>query len=162
MICVMEVIRNRSQKSGKSFDAICLQKGQFVEWNNGRIQETLNRAKKHPKFNKAASLINTETDYTHGATHFYSTNIPAPYWTKKMKQTAAVGAFKFYKEQNMENFLNIAQIDLNNKVGRCCKCNEPKTDLFKYMDTVFDKEYKLICPLCHYKEFNLTALEQGK
>jgi len=98
MSAIYEVICNRQIKRHLSKIEVCLQKYQFSEFNDGKIKEKIAKAKKHPKYKKALSLISMKTDYTQGATHFYSTNIAKPYWAKKMKETLALGAFKFYKE----------------------------------------------------------------
>ena len=99
---VYEVITNRAKKRNKTLAQVCLQKWQFSCWNGKAdgikaLEDTIAKAKKHPRWKIAANVIGTETNYTNGADHYYADYIKAPYWAASMTQTVKIGKHIFFK-----------------------------------------------------------------
>ena len=103
---VAHVIKNRllSGRWGKSLAAVCLWRGQFSGWYMPR----------DPNFEYACSLrdddpvlvkmrgvmqaaMDSATDPTNGATHYYATSIEAPTWIQGATFCGQIGHHKFYK-----------------------------------------------------------------
>lgn len=100
MVAVYEVIQNRARIKKKSLMEICLARKQFSCWNGTTdISKTIERAKKHKKWNEALYVVDNAVDSncTKGATHYHSNKIAPPYWTKQMTHVATVGNHIFYK-----------------------------------------------------------------
>ena len=73
MEAVNEVIRNRAAKRKLTTREVCLQRKQFSCWNSGRIDQLLAKAKRHPRFNEALSIVTgSPTNYTGGADHYHA------------------------------------------------------------------------------------------
>jgi spore germination cell wall hydrolase CwlJ-like protein len=97
MEAVNEVIRNRAAKRKLTPRQVCLQRKQFSCWNSGRIDQLLAKAKRHPRFSEALSIVNgTATNYTGGADHYHA-DYCSPYWASSMKKTCTIGKHLFYK-----------------------------------------------------------------
>jgi spore germination cell wall hydrolase CwlJ-like protein len=94
---VYEVIMTRAKKRNKTPAQVCLQKWQFSCWNGMVVQNQIDKAKKHPRWEIATNIIGTQTNYTNGADHYYADYIKAPYWAKSMKKTVKIGRHIFYK-----------------------------------------------------------------
>ena len=97
MEAVNEVIRNRAAKRKLTTRQVCLQRKQFSCWNSGKIDQLLAKAKRHPRFSEALSIVNgTATNYTGGADHYHA-DYCSPYWASSMKKTCVIGKHLFYK-----------------------------------------------------------------
>ena len=97
MEAVNEVIRNRAAKRKLTTRQVCLQRKQFSCWNSGRIDQLLAKAKRHPRFSEALSIVNgTATNYTGGADHYHA-DYCNPYWASSLKKTCVIGKHLFYK-----------------------------------------------------------------
>ena len=93
---------------GNSVAEVCLRRMQYSEWNAdaGDNANLLRAAKCQDDDGELATckqalqnaLAGESADPTDGATHYYSTNISPPYWTKGAKQTVQIGPFVFFKE----------------------------------------------------------------
>jgi spore germination cell wall hydrolase CwlJ-like protein len=99
MPAVMEVIYNRAVKKKKSCAEIVLEKWQFSCLNGITPQKAIDKAKKHPKFKDAISIVKGKpTNYTKGATHYFADYIPTPGWAEKMVKLTKIGKHIFFKE----------------------------------------------------------------
>lgn len=97
MEAVHEVILNRADKRRLTPKQVCLQPKQFSCWNSGKIKKLLAKAKAHPRYAHALSIVYGErTNYTKGADHYHA-NYVTPYWAKYMKKTCTIGRHLFYK-----------------------------------------------------------------
>ena len=99
---VYEVIVNRAKKRKMTLAEECLQKWQFSCWNGKAhgiksLEATITKAKKHPRWDVAQSILGTTTNYTNGADHYYADYIKAPYWAASMTQTVKIGKHIFFK-----------------------------------------------------------------
>ena len=95
---VYEVIYNRAIKRNQSFSEVCLARKQFSCWNGKNIQETINKASNHPRWNEAMKLaaFDPKTNYTKGADHYHADYVN-PYWSKSLTKTVVIGRHIFYK-----------------------------------------------------------------
>ena len=95
---VYEVIYNRAIKKNQSFSEVCLARKQFSCWNGKNIQETINKASNHPRWNEAMKLaaFDPKTNYTKGADHYHADYVN-PYWSKSLTKTVVIGRHIFYK-----------------------------------------------------------------
>ena len=95
---VYEVIYNRAIKKSQSFSEVCLARKQFSCWNDKNIQETINKASNHPRWNEAIKIAYSDpkTNYTKGADHYHADYVN-PYWAKSMVKTTTIGRHIFYK-----------------------------------------------------------------
>lgn len=97
MQAVHEVILNRAEKRRLTPKQVCLQPKQFSCWNSGKIKQLLSKAKAHPRYAYALSIVHGErTNYTNGADHYHA-NYVTPYWAKYMEKTCTIGRHIFYK-----------------------------------------------------------------
>ena len=97
MEAVNEVIRNRAAKRKLTTKQVCLQRKQFSCWNSGRIDQLLAKAKRHPRFSEAMTIVNgASTNYTGGADHYHA-DYCNPYWASSLKKTCTIGKHLFYK-----------------------------------------------------------------
>jgi len=100
---VIHVIKNRSDKSGKSWAVEVYRKLQFSSMTYGADpQLTLVPQQPDPAFvdcYEIAQLINIGGDFdlTSGATHYFSDSIQMPEWAKSMTETVKIGRHTFYK-----------------------------------------------------------------
>ena len=100
-------IKNRlaSKRWGNSLASVCLWPAQFSGW----------RSQKDPNFAYACNLadddqtlshmrsvlqvaLDGDIDPTGGATHYYATSIPAPYWTSGATPCGKFGNQLFFKD----------------------------------------------------------------
>ena len=97
MEAVYEVILNRSIQRKISTDKVVLQKYQFSCWNGKNVNDVVNKAKEHAKWNKAMKITSSsKTNFTNGA-QYYHTKAVNPSWNKSLKKTKVIGAHIFYK-----------------------------------------------------------------
>lgn len=94
MAAVREVIANRAK--GKSEISVCLAPKQFSCWNWKNVENTIAKAKKHPKWAQALALVKGKTNFTNGATHYHTKKV-SPIWKKKLAKTTSIGQHIFYK-----------------------------------------------------------------
>ena len=99
---VYEVIMNRAEKRKMTPAEVCLQKWQFSCWNGHAdgikaLEDTIARAKKHPRWKIAKNILGRDTNYVKGADHYHADYIDKPYWAKSMKVTVKIGKHIFYK-----------------------------------------------------------------
>ncbi len=99
---VYEVIMNRAKKRKKTIAQVCLQRKQFSCWNGKAdgikaLEDTIAKAKKHPRWQIAHAVIGTQTNYTKGADHYYADYIAEPYWASSMKRTVKIGKHISFK-----------------------------------------------------------------
>ena len=88
------VVKNRSNKSGKSIQFEATKKSQFCCYS-GEMKE---KDSKEECEEIAQDVINGySSDPTDGATHFYSGN-KTPSWAKGKKPCATIGGHKFFKD----------------------------------------------------------------
>ena len=98
---VYEVIMNRAEKRDLTPAEVCLQRKQFSCWNDKAdglkaLEDTITKAKKHPRWNIAQNILGKKTNYTKGADHYHADYVN-PYWAKSMKKTVVIGRHIFYK-----------------------------------------------------------------
>lgn len=101
MWAVKEVVDNRARQSKKSLEDVLLAPKQFSCFNGLKPEDAINRARKHPKWEKALGIAISEarlTNYTKGADHYHAIYIKAPYWTANMELTVIIQNHKFYKQ----------------------------------------------------------------
>jgi N-acetylmuramoyl-L-alanine amidase len=97
MEAVMEVIRNRAVARNRSMESICLQRLQFSCWNSISVQNGIAKAKKHPKWKLALTIVNSSPTYhTSGADH-YHTHAVNPSWNRKMNRTVVIQNHVFFR-----------------------------------------------------------------
>jgi len=99
---VYEVIKTRSKKRNKTLAQICLQRKQFSCWNGKAdgikaLEDTIAKAKKHPRWKTAENILGSNTNFTNGADHYYADYIDKPYWADSMTPTTKIGRHIFYK-----------------------------------------------------------------
>lgn len=99
---VYEVIKTRSKKRNKTLAQICLQRKQFSCWNGKAdgikaLEDTIAKAKKHPRWKIAERILGSNTNFTNGADHYHANYIDTPYWADSMIVTAKIGRHIFYK-----------------------------------------------------------------
>jgi spore germination cell wall hydrolase CwlJ-like protein len=99
---VYEVIKTRSKKRNKTLAQVCLQRKQFSCWNGKAdgikaLEDTIAKAKKHPRWKIAENILGSNTNFTNGADHYYADYIDKPYWADSMTQTTKIGRHIFYK-----------------------------------------------------------------
>jgi spore germination cell wall hydrolase CwlJ-like protein len=99
---VYEVIKTRSKKRNKTLAQICLQRKQFSCWNGKAdgikaLEDTIAKAKKHPRWKIAENILGSNTNFTNGADHYYADYIDKPYWADSMTPTTKIGRHIFYK-----------------------------------------------------------------
>jgi spore germination cell wall hydrolase CwlJ-like protein len=99
---VYEVIMTRAEKRKMTPAEVCLQKWQFSCWNGHAdgikaLEDTIARAKKHPRWKIAKNILGRDTNYVKGADHYHADYIDKPYWAKSMKVTVKIGKHIFYK-----------------------------------------------------------------
>jgi spore germination cell wall hydrolase CwlJ-like protein len=97
MEAVNEVIVNRSASRRISADKVCLQKDQFSCWNGKNVDSVVSKAKKHPKWKIALSIVNSpKTNFTKGADHYHTKSVN-PKWNRNMDIVKVIGAHIFYR-----------------------------------------------------------------
>jgi spore germination cell wall hydrolase CwlJ-like protein len=99
---VYEVIKTRSKKRNKTLAQVCLQRKQFSCWNGKAdgikaLEDTIAKAKKHPRWKIAENILGSNTNFTNGADHYYADYIDKPYWADSMTPTTKIGRHIFYK-----------------------------------------------------------------
>lgn len=99
MEAVNEVLHNRSTAQHKSLYQVATAPLQFSCFNNG-VDAAVAKAKKHPYWNVAASILSAQlTEHTHGA-KFYHTLNSKPKWAsillKRGAKVITIGHHKFY------------------------------------------------------------------
>lgn len=102
---VLHVIHNRASKPswwGTGTIEVILKPYQFSCFNAGDPNATKIPGADDVAFKQilelaANVLVNQDEDLTDGATHYHDRNV-FPEWAAKMKVTATIGAFTFYKE----------------------------------------------------------------
>ena len=99
---VYEVIKTRAKKRNKTLAQVCLQRKQFSCWNGKAdgikaLEDTIAKAKRHPRWIIAQNILGTNTNFTNGADHYYADYIKAPYWAASMTQTVKIGKHIFFK-----------------------------------------------------------------
>ena len=99
---VYEVIKTRAKKRNKTLAQVCLQRKQFSCWNGKAdgikaLEDTIAKAKKHPRWKIAENILGSNTNFTNGADHYYADYIDKPYWADSMTQTTKIGRHIFYK-----------------------------------------------------------------
>ena len=99
---VYEVIKTRAKKRNKTLAQVCLQRKQFSCWNGKAdgikaLEDTIAKAKKHPRWKIAENILGSNTNFTNGADHYYADYINKPYWADSMTQTTKIGRHIFYK-----------------------------------------------------------------
>jgi len=104
MEAVAWVILNRMRRRGQTASQVCLAKWQFSSMNAPNDPGMLHwPTADDPSFRSAfdawnACLNGTVPDPTGGATLYYATSIPAPYWVADSTFTVQIGAQRFYRE----------------------------------------------------------------
>ena len=98
---IYEVIMTRAKKRKMTPAQVCLQRKQFSCWNNKAdglkaLEDTIIKAKKHPRWNIAQNILGKKTNYTKGADHYHADYVN-PYWAKSMEKTVVIGRHIFYK-----------------------------------------------------------------
>ena len=98
---IYEVIMTRAKKRKMTPAQVCLQRKQFSCWNNKAdgikaLEDTITKAKKHPRWIIAQNVLGKKTNYTKGADHYHADYVN-PYWAKSMKKTVVIGRHIFYK-----------------------------------------------------------------
>tara|TARA_R110002167_G_scaffold97305_3_gene256998 strand:- start:133 stop:564 length:432 start_codon:yes stop_codon:yes gene_type:complete len=97
MQAIYEVILKRAEKRKLTAKQVCLQRKQFSCWNSGRIDALLGKAKRHPRWYEALTIVHSApTDYTGGADHYHA-DYCEPYWASSMQRTCKIGQHIFYK-----------------------------------------------------------------
>ena len=97
MQAVHEVILNRAVKRRLTSKQVCLQRKQFSCWNSGKIATLLAKAKRHPRWHEALTIVHSApTNYTGGADHYHA-DYSDPYWASSMQKTCKIGRHIFYK-----------------------------------------------------------------
>ena len=97
MQAIYEVILKRAEKRKLTAKQVCLQRKQFNCWNSGRIDALLGKAKRHPRWYEALTIVHSApTDYTGGADHYHA-DYCEPYWASSMQRTCKIGQHIFYK-----------------------------------------------------------------
>ena len=89
MQAVHEVILNRAVKRRLTSKQVCLQRKQFSCWNSGKIATLLAKAKRHPRWHEALTIV-------HSADHYHA-DYCNPYWASSMQKTCKIGRHIFYK-----------------------------------------------------------------
>ena len=98
---IYEVIMTRAKKRNMTPAEVCLQRKQFSCWNDKAdglkaLEDTITKAKKHPRWNIAQNILGKKTNYTNGADHYHADYVN-PYWAKSMEKTVVIGRHIFYK-----------------------------------------------------------------
>ena len=97
MEAVNEVIINRAKSRNISTDKTVLQKDQFSCWNGKSVDSVVAKAKKHPKWNVALSIVNNpKTNFVKGS-DYYHTKDCNPKWNRNMAVVKVIGAHIFYR-----------------------------------------------------------------
>jgi spore germination cell wall hydrolase CwlJ-like protein len=104
MASVMHVISNRAKvNSVDSYVKVITKPWQFESIHNQNHAAIIAKAKRHPRWNEAQSLVNqalsNELPWTaaKSATHFFNPKLVMPKWAAKMKFVARIGGHDFYK-----------------------------------------------------------------
>lgn len=89
---------------GEGYAGVCLAPYQFSCWNKNDPnfkylsgQLPIPTAQYEQARKAALDVINGQTDPTGGATHYHTTSIKSPAWTKGAKVTVRVGNHVFYR-----------------------------------------------------------------
>ena len=98
---VYEVIMTRAKKRKMTPAQVCLQRKQFSCWNGKAdgikaLEETIAKAKEHPRWVIAQNILGKKTNYTNGADHYHADYV-SPYWKDSMTVTVKIGRHIFYK-----------------------------------------------------------------
>jgi spore germination cell wall hydrolase CwlJ-like protein len=97
MQAVHEVILNRADKRRLTPKQVCLQPKQFSCWNSGKYRKLIAKAKAHPRYAHALSIVHGKrTNITGGADHYHAKYVK-PYWAKHLELTCTIGQHIFYK-----------------------------------------------------------------
>jgi spore germination cell wall hydrolase CwlJ-like protein len=97
MQAVHEVILNRADKRNLTPKQVCLQPKQFSCWNSKNYRKLIAKAKAHPRYAYALSIVHGErTNITGGADHYHAKYV-RPYWASSLKKTCTIGNHIFYK-----------------------------------------------------------------
>lgn len=97
MEAINEVILNRSKSRNIPTDKTVLQKDQFSCWNGKSIDSVVSKAKKHPKWKVALSIVNNpKTNFVKGSDHYHTKDCN-PKWNRNMAVVKVIGAHIFYR-----------------------------------------------------------------
>lgn len=100
---VLHVIRNRAEKSSKSWAQIVYARLQFSSMTYGADpQLTVVPVQPDAVFSDCYDIADLiygggDFDLTNGATHYFNPNVVLPEWAKGMTKTASIGHHEFYK-----------------------------------------------------------------
>lgn len=115
MLAVAHVVKNRCERGGwfgSSIREVCLKNFQFSCWNksdpNSKKLDPARLEKLNPVTPDAAAwrsaksiaytvLLGMLKDYTNGATHYHTVDIPKPAWATKLTEVARKGRHIFYR-----------------------------------------------------------------
>ena len=99
MALVWEVIWRRAELRKQSPLEVVTARKQFSCLNNMKPGKAIEIAQRHPAWRHAWGITGAPpvTRWTGGATHYYSTAIPAPYWATPETRTAKIGNHIFHK-----------------------------------------------------------------
>lgn len=96
-VAVGEVIRNRARLRGLSFEQVCLQRKQFSCWNSMTQARARIARSSGEEFQRAARAW-AQSEHSRlvpGATHYYAYKLVTPYWAKRFRHVATIGAHRF-------------------------------------------------------------------
>ena len=98
-IAVASVIYNRSQRSGRSLEAVCLKRKQFSCWNRG-LKTPKPRNSEERDLLKRFLIIERDMERgtfkpTSRATHYYNHKLCTPSWNLALKERFVVGNHTF-------------------------------------------------------------------
>lgn len=97
--------RVRDGRWGSNLASVCLAREQFSSWNTSdpNRQWLASAQNGDPALLTAAEVLKeavngSVVDPSHGATHYYSTDIPPPQWAAKARFLVQRGALRFYDQ----------------------------------------------------------------
>jgi N-acetylmuramoyl-L-alanine amidase len=98
---VMWSVKNRAARPswwGNSVVSVVLKPFQYSSFNPNDPNAVKLPAEDDPVWNEIETMaVAPGADPTGGATHYFSTDIPAPSWTSEMTFTVQIGALRFYR-----------------------------------------------------------------
>ena len=104
MASVMHVISNRAKaQSLAGYRVVITKPWQFESIHNQNYAAIVAKAKRHPRWSEAQTLVNQALNGTlpdtpaKTATHFFNPKLVMPKWASKMKFVARIGGHDFYR-----------------------------------------------------------------